>query len=49
MTKTLENMTIEELKAAWDVAYDLYQSFPLLAAQQNLDAIAAAMAKKLGA
>lgn len=49
MTKTLENMTIEELNAAWTTAYELYQSFPLAHVQKNLDEIAAAMAKKVGA
>ncbi len=52
MTKTLESMTIEELQAAWEVAYTYYQTSTRndwAATGETLNAIANAMAKKVGA
>ena len=49
MNKTLDTMNIEELNAAWGVAYTYFQTVGDDFAKQTLDAIAAAMAAKLGA
>ncbi len=52
MNKTLETMTIEELKASWEVAYTYYQTSTRndwQATGKTLNAIANAMAVKVRA
>ena len=46
MNATLDRMTIEELKAAWEVAYYFFQTVGDDFSKQTLDSIAAAMAEK---
>lgn len=49
MNKTLENMTIEELHASWEVAYNYYLTTSSEDAKAQLDAISAQFAIRVNA
>ena len=49
MNKTLENMTIAELQAAWEVTYNYYLVTSSESAKSELDAISAQFAIRVNA
>jgi hypothetical protein len=49
MNANIETMNIEELNAAWEVAYYYFQTVGDDFSKQTLNALATAMASKVGA
>ena len=49
MNKTLENMTIEELRASWEVAYNYYLVTASESVKAELDAISEQFAMRVSA
>lgn len=49
MNKTLENMTIEELRASWEVAYNYYLVTASETVKAELDAISEQFAIRVNA